>query len=308
MRGLQDARVNFRGYVAAVCLPLLSVPCSFAASLSLEGTLTQGGLVQGRTQPGARVELDGRSVRVSSNGVFLLGFARDASPQSRLSLHLPDGTQATRVLTIAKREFQIQRIDGLPSEMVTPKEADLERIHGEIALIRKVRSRDDARTDFLSGFIWPVVGRITGVYGSQRILNGQPRQPHYGVDVAGAVGTPVLAPADGLVTLAHPDMYFTGGTLVVDHGHGLSSSFMHLSRILVNEGARVRQGEPIAEVGATGRVTGPHLHWGLNLFHRPLDPQVLMQSPLARNVSPPAADEAEPVVRAADPASTGPRR
>lgn len=310
MRSLQDTRVNLKakGYGVIVCLPLLVAPCSFAAKLSLEGTLTQGGLVQGRAQPGARVELDGRPVRVSRDGVFLLGFARNAAPQSRLSLTLPDGTQETRTLAIAKRKFKIQRIDGLPPQLVTPKEEDLERIYAELALIVKSRSRDDARTDFLAGFIWPVVGRITGVYGSQRILNGQPRQPHYGVDVAGTVGTPVMAPADGLVTLVHPDMYFTGGTLVVDHGHGLSSSFMHLSRILVKEGDRVRQGDPIAEVGATGRVTGPHLHWGMNLFDRPIDPQLLMQTPLARNVSPPAEDKTAPVVQATEPDATAPPR
>ncbi len=310
MRSLSHTRMSLKTKCcgAAVCVALLMAPCAFAAKLSLEGALTQGGLAQGRVQPGARVELDGRPVRVSKEGVFLLGFARNAAPQSRLLLTLPDGTQETRTLTIAKREFKIQRIDGLPPQMVTPKEEDLERIYAELALIVKSRSRDDARTDFLSGFIWPLVGRITGVYGSQRILNGQPRQPHYGVDVAGAVGTPIVTPADGLVTLVHPDMYFTGGTLVVDHGHGLSSSFMHLSRVLVKEGDRVRQGEPVAEVGATGRVTGPHLHWGMNLFERPIDPQILMQSPLARRVSPPAEDRTAPVMQATEPDATAPPR
>ncbi len=277
-----------------VLLSLLAGPWTCAGALELEGQLTQGGLVQGRTVPGARVALEGRAVRVSPDGVFLLGFARNASPRARLLVTFPDGKQDLRTLQVRQREFPVQHINGLPPIMVTPKESDLERIHGEIALLSKARSRDDARTDFFTGFVWPVIGRITGVYGSQRILNGEPRQPHYGVDVAAPVGTPVLAPADGIVSLAHPDMYFTGGTLMVDHGHGLSSSFMHLSRILVNEGARVRQGEIIAEVGATGRVTGPHLHWGMNLLERPLDPQILMRSELVRAWSPSTGEGTPP--------------
>lgn len=287
------ARANH--WVAGVALlSLLAGPWTCAEALELEGQLTQGGLVQGRTAPGARVALEGRAVRVSPDGVFLLGFARNAAPRARLLVTFPDGKQELRTLQVRQREFPVQHISGLPPTMVTPKEADLERIHGEIALLSKARSRDDARTDFFTGFVWPVIGRITGVYGSQRILNGEPRQPHYGVDVAAPVGAPVLAPADGIVSLAHPDMYFTGGTLMVDHGHGLSSSFMHLSRILVNEGARVRQGDIIAEVGATGRVTGPHLHWGMNLLERPLDPQILMRSELVRAWSPSTAEGTPP--------------
>jgi murein DD-endopeptidase MepM/ murein hydrolase activator NlpD len=129
----------------------------------------------------------------------------------------------------------------------------------------------------MGGFIWPLEGRISGVYGSQRILNGTPRRPHFGVDIAASVGTRAMAPADGVVTLAHPDMFYSGGTLIIDHGHGLSSTFMHLHRILVNKGQRVRGGEPVAEVGATGRVTGPHLDWRMNLFTKRLDPQLLVE-------------------------------
>jgi murein DD-endopeptidase MepM/ murein hydrolase activator NlpD len=214
-----------------------------------------------------------------------------------------DGSKQTRTLQIKRRKYRIQHIDGLPSNMVTPGEKDLERIYGEIAQIKKTRSRDDARTDFLTGFIWPAVGRISGVYGSQRILNGEPRQPHFGVDVAVPTGTPVLAPADGIVSLVHSDMYFTGGTLVLDHGHGLSSSYFHLSRILVKEAQRVRQGDVIAEVGATGRVTGAHLHWSVNLFERPLDPQLIMKSKLARVV--PSSPQVTASSHADDSRATG---
>src|SRR5699024_8142839 len=150
---------------------------------------------------------------------------------------------------------------GLPSRKVTPRSEDLARIHKEAAKVRKAREIDAPRTDFLNGFIWPVQGPISGVYGSQRILNGQPRRPHYGVDIVAPAGTLVRAPAGGVVTLADPHMFLSGGTLILDHGHGLSSAFLHLRRILVKRGERVLQEDPIAEVGATGRVTGAHLDW-----------------------------------------------
>jgi murein DD-endopeptidase MepM/ murein hydrolase activator NlpD len=243
--------------------------------LILEGSFVQGGLVVGHVPPGSAVSVDGQPVRVSGDGVFLTGFHRDAPERSELRVRYPEGKQERRVLTIDRRKYQIQRIDGLPPKQVTPSKKDLERIRREAAMARKARERDDPRTDFLTGFIWPLEGRISGVYGSQRVLNGQPRRPHYGVDIAAPRGTPARAPADGIVTLAYPDMYFSGGTLIMDHGHGLSSSFLHLSRILVKEGQRVRQGEIVAEVGATGRVTGPHLDWRMNLFDKRLDPSLL---------------------------------
>ena len=143
-------------------------------------------------------------------------------------------------------------------------------------MIRKARQRDDPRTDFLSGWMWPVSGPISGVYGSQRVLNGEPRRPHYGVDIAAPVGTPVRAPADGLVTLSHPDMFFSGVTLVLDHGHNLSSSFLHLNKSLVKTGDRVKRGDVIAEVGKSGRVTGAHLDWRMNYQAERIDPELLV--------------------------------
>ena len=245
--------------------------------LALEGPLEQGALVFGRTEPGARVVFDGEPVPVSPDGHFLIGFSREAPPRSRLEVVLTDGTRIERELKVARREYRIQRIDGLPPAKVTPrKKEDLERIRRDVALVKKARARIDERTDFLTGFRWPVTGPITGVYGSQRVLNGKPRRPHYGVDIAGPVGTPVRAPADGIVTLAVPDMFYSGGTLIMDHGHGLSSTFMHLHRILVKEGERVKQGQVVAELGATGRVTGPHLDWRMNLRGKRLDPQTVV--------------------------------
>jgi murein DD-endopeptidase MepM/ murein hydrolase activator NlpD len=159
-----------------------------AAELRLEGSVTQGGLVVGRTVPGAVVTVDGVAVRVSDEGVFLVGFGRDAGERTRLVVELPGCDRQERVLEVARRDYRIQRIDGLPDRKVSPRAEDLERIRRDAALVRAARARDDARTDFLTGFVWPTLGPITGVYGSQRILNGQPRRPHYGVDIAGATG------------------------------------------------------------------------------------------------------------------------
>ncbi|NCO18437.1 MAG: M23 family metallopeptidase, partial [Gammaproteobacteria bacterium] len=167
-------------------------------------------------------------------------------------------------------------IDGLPPAQVTPDPAVMERIRAEAAMTREARRRVDDRADFAAGFDWPTRGPITGVYGSQRILNGEPRSPHWGLDVAAPTGTEVRAPAAGIVTLTHSDMYFSGGTLLIDHGLGLSSAFLHLDEILVEPGQRVERGELVARVGATGRVTGPHLDWRMNLGETRIDPQLLL--------------------------------
>lgn len=262
---------------AALCLPTSLLPAAGApGQLRLEGRFAQGGLVVGYAAPGARVQQDGRELRVSPRGEFLLGFDRDAPGSSEVVVTTPDGAVERRALSIASRSYDIQRIDGLPPRQVTPTAADLKRIERDNALLAEARARDDPRTDFLAGFHWPAQGRISGVYGSQRVLNGEPRRPHYGVDVAAPVGTPVRAPAPGLVTLAHPDMFFSGGTLIVDHGHGLSSSFLHLSKIHVRKGEHVEAGQLIAEIGATGRVSGAHLDWRMNLRGAHVDPQLLV--------------------------------
>ena len=256
-------------------LPLFLFQLPAWAELTLTGSMTQGGMLIGQVETGARVEVEGKEVRISDQGVFLLGFGRDHPPESRVKVRYPGGRIETRNLTVEPREYRIQRIDGLPKRKVTPKKMDYERIRRDSAAVKQARERDDPRADFLSGWIWPVEGPISGVYGSQRVLNGKPKRPHFGVDIAMPVGTPVKAPADGLVTLAHPDMFYSGATLIIDHGHKLSSSFLHLDRILVKVGDRVRQGEVIAEVGKSGRVTGAHLDWRMNLRKARIDPQLL---------------------------------
>ncbi len=267
--------LKFKPSLCVILLSLFTTAPVFA-DLSLSGNFTQGGLLQGVVTPDAKVTFNGRTIRTSDRGVFLIGFGRDEPLSNKLKVTYANGSVEQRNIKLAKREYDIQHVNGLPANKVTPPKHDWKRIKAEGLLVKQARLRDDKRTDFLGGFKWPAVGRISGVYGSQRVLNGKPRRPHFGVDVAGPVGTKVVAPADGLVTLVHRDMFYSGGTLIVDHGHGLSSSFLHLSKILVKEGDRVKQGRLIAEIGATGRVSGPHLDWRINLFKRRLDPALLV--------------------------------
>jgi murein DD-endopeptidase MepM/ murein hydrolase activator NlpD len=244
--------------------------------MALEGDLVQGGLIVGRVAPGSFIFADGRQMRVSADGVFIFGIGRDAASGIELRVGGPDGAETVRTIAVAARNYEIQRIDGLPARQVNPSEDDLARIGADAALIADVRKRDSPGTHFLSGFVWPVTGTVSGVFGSQRILNGEPRRPHNGVDVAAPEGTPVVAAADGIVALRHADMYFTGKTVMIDHGHGLSSVYVHMSVIAVADGQRVAKGETIGQVGATGRVTGPHLHWGVSHFATPIDPALLV--------------------------------
>jgi len=253
-----------------------------ADSLSLEGPLTQGGLVIGKTEPGAKVSINGRSVRVSPEGRFLIGFGRDAKKTARLRISHPDGALTDRSLKIKRRAYKVQRIDGLPTKQVTPGPKELARIKDDNAKIAAVRRLDSTKTFFASGFQWPAQGPISGVFGSQRILNGNPRRPHNGIDVAAPRGSPVFAATGGTVALAHPDMFLTGKTVMIDHGHGLTSVYVHMDKILVTEGQLIEKGTPIGTIGKTGRVTGPHLHWGVSLFGTHLDPGLLVGPPVVK--------------------------
>lgn len=248
--------------------------------VTLHGKLTQGALLRGKTQPGAKIWLgqgeNRKAVQVSKEGYFALGFGRTAALLQTLQWQLPGETRHSTQLTLQKREYNIQKINGLPQKMVTPPEAVLARIKQDNRAVGEARALRDARTGFMQQFIWPAEGRISGVYGSQRVLNGKPKNPHYGVDVAGPVGQPVYAPADGVVTLYHPDLYYSGGTLILDHGHGITSTFLHLSKGHVTKGQAVKQGDLIAEIGATGRVTGPHLDWRMNWLNQRIDPALLV--------------------------------
>lgn len=258
---------------------LLLLPTAQAqaeADLTLRGEFIQGGLVFGQTCPECRIMLAEREIPVTRQGKFIVGFGRDTLPGQELLVQTPDGGTTRKVISVQQREYRIQRIDGISSRMMQPSEEDLLRIQHEAEEIAAIRQISSNQNHFLEPFIWPLTGRITGIYGSQRIFNGEPRQPHYGIDIAAPSGTPVIAPAGGVATLAHPEMFFAGTTLVIDHGYGLSSTFLHLNEILVEPGQQVAKGEVVATVGATGRVTGAHLDWRVNWFDVRLDPALLV--------------------------------
>jgi len=248
-----------------------------AQAFELRGEAVQGGLLFGHCSPGCSVFLDDSGIQVSPDGRFVIGFDRDETGERSLRISEAGEAEQIQNLVVATRQYDIERVDGLPPKTVTPDPEALERIRREAAMVAGARARRDARADYAAGFAWPATGRISGVYGSQRILNGEPRRPHYGLDIAAPTGSPVHAPADGVITLAHDDLYYSGGTIVLDHGQGLSSTFLHLSRILVEVGDTVQQGDLIGEIGATGRASGPHLDWRMNWLDRRVDPQLLMQ-------------------------------
>ncbi len=260
--------------LAALLLFLLAGPAW--AETTFSGAFTQGGLVIGRTAPGARVTLDGQAVPLAADGRFLLGFGREAKAEAVLRVEPPAQPPETFRLAVKARRWDIQRIDGLPEKKVTPDPETLERIKAENARLAAARAIETARLAALSGFRLPAEGRISGVFGSQRILNGQPRAPHVGLDIAGPVGAPVWAAADGVVSLVEPDLFFTGQTVMIDHGLGLSSLYAHMSAIGVRPGQAVKKGDPIGAIGASGRASGAHLHWGLAWFEVRLDPELAL--------------------------------
>ncbi len=249
-----------------------------SVSLEVPADASQGALVIGRTSTGADVRVDGRPVRVAPDGRFVFGVARDASGVILVEAVSPAGSRNEHEITVHPREWPVERVTGVPPSTVDPPPAIAARIQAEQARVSAARRRDDARTDFATRFIRPVEGRISGRFGNQRVYNGRPGAPHSGMDIAAASGTPVRAPAAGVVTFADPALYLTGGTLLIDHGHGVSSNFLHLSRIDVRTGDRVEQGQIIATVGATGRATGPHLHWGMNWFDVRVDPLLVLEA------------------------------
>lgn len=255
----------------------LLLGCVGAGALELPDSARQGALVLGRVEAGSEVRVDSRSVRVDPEGRFAFGIGRDREGAVEVEAVPPGGEPRRAQVRVEPRDWRIERVDGLPQQTVTPDPDVAARIAREQAAVNAARERDDARSDFAAGFRRPVEGgRISGVYGSQRILNGEPRAPHMGLDIAMPTGTPVQAPAGGIVSFAQPDLVLTGGTVLIDHGHGISSSYLHLSRIDVSVGQRVEAGERIGAIGATGRASGPHLHWGLNWFDVRLDPALLI--------------------------------
>ncbi|MBE0494090.1 MAG: M23 family metallopeptidase [Thiomicrospira sp.] len=259
----------------------LGMGCLLSSSvwaLEVNGPLVQGAWVPLKVEPNSTIEFENRRLTADPQGLALIAFSRDAKPKLNLTVTLPNGTKQQHELSVVQRDYLIQRIDGLPSRHVTPDEATLKKIRADGEKAAQARKLDLRMPYFQNGFDWPAEGWITGVYGSQRILNGHARAPHMGLDIASKTGTPIYAPASGQITLAE-SMELSGNTVFIDHGYGLRSSFMHLEDMLVKEGEVVERGQLVATMGATGRATGPHLHWGMSWFNVRLDPALIFELP-----------------------------
>ena len=241
----------------------------------LNGKFTQGALLRGQAPAGAKVTLNGETVQTNKDGKFVVGFEREAPLQQMLVVKLDNGQKWQRDITLEKREYNIQRIDGLEQKMVSPPAEVTARIKQDNINVANARSGNTDLDALFTRFEWPAKGVISGVYGSQRILNGVPKWPHYGLDIANETGTPVYAPVDGVVTMAD-DLYYSGNTLILDHGMRVFSTFLHMDTITVEVGETVKQGEQIGTIGSTGRSTGPHLDWRINLGNTRLDPQTII--------------------------------
>jgi len=247
---------------------------SFAANF--KGQFIQGGFIIGETEPGSKVTIDKKKVKVTKEGFFVFGLGRDRKYDVVINIE-KNGENEKIVKKVLKRKYNIQRIDGLDEKKVTPPEEVYERIKSDNKLIASARAINSDLVFFKNKFIFPLENAIiTGVYGSQRILNGKPKWPHYGLDFAAEEGTEIKAMLDGVVTLAEQDLYYTGGTLIFDHGHGVSTLYMHMQKLFVKKGQKVKQGEIIGTVGSTGRSTGAHLDIRLNWFNVRLDPAIVL--------------------------------
>ncbi|MBV9330025.1 MAG: M23 family metallopeptidase [Alphaproteobacteria bacterium] len=259
-------------------VPAIALARAQAARLSLSGTLEQGSLVLGKVPPGTRLTLDARDLHVSPRGEFAFGFAFDQLQPVRLEAHYPDGGAEQREAKPVVRHYEVQQITGLSEALVTPPRDVEDRIQDEHKTVARARELDSDAPYFAEPFDWPVAGIVSGLFGSQRILNGEPKAPHFGVDIAAAEGTEIRAPASGTVTCTG-EFYLEGGFTLLDHGHGVSTCYFHQSRRLVRVGDQVRRGDRIGLVGKTGRATGPHLHWGMNWFQIRLDPSRSTRTP-----------------------------
>ena len=250
---------------------------STVQAVEFKGKFIQGHFIIGKTDPGAKITIDKKKIKLTNDGFFAFGLGRDRKNDVVIVKNL-NGKNKKIIKKVFKREYKIQRIDGLDKKKVTPPEEVYERIKNENKLIGNARSINSNLVFFTEKFIQPLDNAIiTGVYGSQRILNGKPRWPHYGLDFAGDLGTPIKAMANGIVTLAEKDLYYTGATLIFDHGHGISTLYMHMDKIFVEKDDIVKQGDIIGTVGSSGRSTGPHLDIRLNWFNVRLDPATVLE-------------------------------
>ena len=247
-----------------------------ASAIEFIGNFSQGNFILGKTEPNSKIIVNKTEVRVSSDGYFVFGIDRDRKYDLVIT-KISNGKKEKIIKKILKRKYKIQRIDGLPENKVTPPESVYKRIKTENNKIGEARAINSELNFFKDKFIMPVEGIITGVYGSQRILNGKPKWPHYGIDIAAKQGTQIISSATGVVTMAEDDLYYTGGTIIMDHGHGISTIYSHLENVLVSVGDKINQGDVIGTVGSTGRSTGPHLDFRINWFQTRLDPMSVIK-------------------------------
>lgn len=275
----ESQKVLLPRYNLIKVLSVIAVTMSYsaAAHISLKGEFTQGSMIVGETLPNSTVTLNNKPLKISKDGDFAFGFSRDDKTNYQLSVTLPDGKVIQREFTPSQREYNIQRIEGIKKSIMKPNPKAVARAKKDSADVKAARAVVSDQTYFSTPFIKPMEGRVTGVYGSQRYYNGVPKSPHYGIDYAGKVGHPVKAPASGTVTMWVPDMFYSGGTMIIDHGHGINSTFLHLSQSYVAVGDKVKQGEVVAAVGKSGRATGPHLDWRVNWFNVRLDPALVLK-------------------------------
>lgn len=271
------SRRRVLGYgAAALVLPVAAR--AGASRLTLTGSKEQGGLMVGHSVPGARITLDGESLTVSSDGLFAFGFDWNRTKAAHISAVFDDGTTETQDIDPVLRTYNVQRVNGLPQNTVTPSPEILERIRREHARLAEARKTNSEHDWFAEPFDWPAPGILSGVFGSQRIDNGTPMSPHFGVDMANVEGTPIRAPVNAVVALTD-DFHLEGGFTLLDHGHGVFTHYMHQSKRLVKDGDTVARGDIIGHIGKTGRATGPHLHWGMNWFQVRLDPSLSTKTP-----------------------------
>lgn len=244
--------------------------------VNLQGKFIQGGFVKGNIFPDKIIKFENKILLKDENGNFVFGFGRDYREDSYLEVKISKKKWLKKSFKIKKQNYNTQYINGLQKKMVSPPKSFYDRIKKENKSIELIRNLNTEVNFIFQEFMLPTKGIVSGVFGSQRILNGKPRRPHYGIDIAAPKGTPVIAPIDSIVRMAEKDLYFTGGTIILDHGHGVTSVYSHLSLININVGDKVIKGQKIAEVGSTGRSTGPHLDWRVNWFNQRLDPALLI--------------------------------
>ena len=265
-----DGKIKFRLFFLIIFLI-----SAHSNAVEFEGKFFQGHYIVGITNPSAKILIDKKEVKVSNDGYFVFGIDRDRKFDLTIT-KIQNGKKEKIIKKVLKRKYNVQRIDGLEESKVTPPESVYKRIKEENNKIGKARSINSDLPFFKNQFIMPVEGIISGVYGSQRILNGKPKWPHYGIDIAAKQGTMITSSGSGTVTMAEDDLYYTGGTIIMDHGHGISTIYSHLKNVMVSVGDKINQGDIIGTVGSTGRSTGPHLDFRINWFQTRLDPMSVL--------------------------------